>query len=307
MPDLVVMKTPSGQLDPLKWEYPTLVQPKLDGLRGTARVTPGGEVIWHSASGKPLWNLHYVNVGLLLAGRTGVFDGEIIWPGRTFSDAYGLCKRQKPDLKKYPTHAQDIQKLRFHAFDYLTLTEWTERQCGTTYQDRHANLHEMQFGESVQPVKNFVARDPAELERYYEKFLAAGHEGLMAKRPDGLYYWKRHSDWHRYKPTITADVKVIAAYEEEDKHGVPKGTLGGVVIEQEDSTISKCGGGFKAAERKKWWTPGKLVMKDARLPKGLRYGPSPLIGHLIEVEAKCRNESGALREPHFVRPREDKE
>jgi ATP-dependent DNA ligase len=165
----------------------------------------------------------------------------------------------------------------------------------------------MHFGPNILPVPNVRARTAKELEWWYRRFLEQGFEGLMAKRPDGLYYWGRHSDWHRYKPTITADVKVIAAYEEEDKHGVPKGTLGGVVIEQEDGTISKCGGGFKAAERKKWWTPGKFVMKDARPPKGLRYGPSPLIGHLIEVEAKCRNESGALREPHFVRTREDKE
>ena len=72
--------------------------------------------------------------------------------------------------------------------------------------------------------------------------------------------------------------------------------------------ICKCGGGFTKIQRAEWWKPDWTVKWDnKRWPKVSRFGGSPLIGKTIEVESKCRNASGALREPHFVRTREDKD
>lgn len=305
MADLFAMKTPSGQLDPRKLTYPILVQPKLDGLRGICRVTPQGKV-WFSFTGKPLWNLSPVQESIP-RGVLGVFDGEIVWPGHPFSDAYGICKRQGCD----DDTALSAMQLRYRVFDHLTLTEWTERQCVRPYQDRVANLLNMKFGKAIEAVGVDVADSPEELERWYRLYLAAGHEGLMAKSPDGLYYWKRHADWQRYKPTVTHDVRVIAVYEENDKHGDAKGTLGGclVSVPAEDGfpeATCKVGGGFKAAERKSFWTPERASkwMTYEGVPM---HDGSPLVGQVIEVVSKCRNPSGALREPHFVRLRPDKD
>lgn len=321
MAELFAMKTPSGQLDPLKIEYPLIVQPKLDGLRGIAIKSGSGNrgpVQWYSFTGKPLWNLEAVSDDL--PREEGVYDGEIIWPGHPFSDAYGLCKRQTP---KGDT-AKLARELRFVIFDRLELSEWTMKQCHRTFMERMAPLTAFGicktaphgdpelFGQRGHCVfLGFGAvHNAVELERAYARYLNDGHEGLMAKNPDGLYRWTRHPDWHRYKPTVTHDVKVIAVYEEDDKNGDPKGTLGGCLIEipAEDGfskVTCKVGGGFKALERKKFWTPERATKSMTCYGVTMHDG-SPLIGKTIEVESKCRNPSGALREPHFVRLREDK-
>lgn len=318
MAELFAMKTPSGQLDPAKLQYPVLVQPKLDGLRGICiKDSRYGEVgcHWYSFTGKPLWNLEHVSKSLP-KGDCGVFDGEIIWPGHPFSDAYGLCKRQTQD----PETLELSKQLEFHCFDRLELSEWSSKNTFRGFSQRVTKLREVSPADKIGPnlVLMDVLRvpDAESLEAAYQEFLVRGYEGLMAKSMNGLYHWTRHPDWQRYKPTETADVKVIAAYEEEDKHGKPKGTLGGVFVRvppyeagpvQHDAVICKVGNGFKAAERKKWWKPDWTIELPLKLPKNMRYGGSPLIGKTIEVEFKCRTASGALREPFFKRLREDKE
>lgn len=314
MTDLFAMKTPSGQLDPLKWKYPTLVQPKLDGLRGICIKDSAHGIVgcrWFSFTGKPLWNLENVSASLP-KGDCAVYDGEIIWPGHPFSDAYGLCKRQTSN----PETVRQAAELRFHCFDRLELGEWSGKSCFRAFDQRLDDLMNAAYGErsglAMQVMGVDSVESPEDLERMYQLYLAAGHEGLMAKRPQGRYYWTRHADWHRYKPTVTHDVEVLGAYEEFDKNGVAKGTLGGVIVRvpAEDGfpeSICKVGGGFKAAERKKWWKPDWTIKWDLKWPKVERAGGSPLVGQMIEVESKCRQpKSGALREPHFVRLREDK-
>lgn len=317
---LFAMKTPPGQLDPSKLQYPTLVQPKLDGLRGICikdsaklsqprGIRPSGTVAgvrWFSFTGKPLWNLENVSVNLP-EGDTAVYDGEIIWPGHPFSDAYGLCKRQTQDEETLEQAAE----LEFHCFDRLELSEWSGKHCIRPFGDRLYRLHDFQAGvwsRPYFPMGVVMAIDAAELEAAYKDYLAEGHEGLMAKRPEGLYHWARHADWMRYKPTETADVTVIAAYEEQDKTGKFKGTLGGFFVRTEKGVVCKVGNGFKAVERKAWWKPKFAIVLPASLPRGkdLHYGGSPLIGKTIECEFKMWTKDGAMREPHFKRLRPDK-
>jgi ATP-dependent DNA ligase len=311
MSELFAMKTPSGQLDPAKIEYPTLVQPKLDGLRGICIKDASHGVAgcrWFSFTGKPLWNLEAVSASLP-DGDTGVYDGEIVWPGHPFSDAYGLCKRQTSNAQT----KKDAQELQYHCFDRLELSEWSSKHTFRGFQDRLLLLMSL---DKADVDRNFhvmgVDRvdDAADLEKFYRLYLANGNEGLMAKRPKGLYHWKRHADWHRYKPTVTHDVRVIGVYEEVSIKGVEKGTLGGILVEVPaepgfPEAVCKVGGGFKAAERKKWWTPQRtskaMTYEGTHVTDG-----SPLVGMVVEVESKCRTASGALREPHFVRTREDK-
>ncbi len=317
MAELFAMKTPSGQLDPETLKYPVLCQPKLDGIRGICiKDSAYGDkgCRWFSFSGKPLWNLEFVT-SALPKGDTAVYDGEIIWPGHTAAETNGLIKRQTVDLKKHPNHAQEVQELRFYCFDYMSLMAWESKVCNRPYSQRAIDVLSTLYSEKLNITAMGIdrAENPSDLEKLYGLYLASGYEGLMAKQPDGLYHWKRHPDWHRYKPTITTDVEVLGAYEEEDKNGVAKGTLGGIIIRvpAEDGypeAICKCGGGFKAKERKEWWKPDWTIKWDNNWPKVTRVGGSPLIGHIVEVVSKERNKkSGALREPHFVRERPDKD
>jgi ATP-dependent DNA ligase len=300
MAELFAMKTPSGQLDPLKIKYPIAVQPKLDGLRGLCATDGCGDSVWSSFSGKPLWNLEFLSLSMP-KGVAAVFDGEIVWPGHPFSDANGLCKRRQADEE---TLAQS-RELQFHVFDVLSLSEWEVKKTDRPYINRHQRMHSLSFGPSVIPMLSKIVWSPEELDQEYRVYLDAGHEGLMAKERMGLYHWKRHPDWHRYKPTETADVVVVAAYEEYDKNGKPKGTLGGFVVRTESGHLCKVGNGFKAHERKSWWWGDIGQLKT--LPKfGLVYDNHPMVGQVIECEFKCWTQDGAMREPFFKRMRPDK-
>ena len=278
------MKTPNGMLDPKKLVFPVLLQPKLDGLRGLAVVGYDGSVTWYSYSGKPLWNLEYVTQ--FLPDHPGVYDGEIIWPGRPFSDAYGLCKRQKPDPKKYPDHEKDKLALQFHVFDFLHHGEWSSKECERPLRLRLSelvSLIETNPG-TVTSVPTWMANDLKGFHEYHRMFLDKGYEGTMVKKLDGLYWWKRHPDWHRWKPTDPIDVLILEQIEGKGKW---KGALGAFVVQMPDGTRCKAGGGRITLEtRKEWWSRN-------------------LVGKYVEVLRKP-GKKGAMREPILVRLREDK-
>jgi ATP-dependent DNA ligase len=280
------MKTPPGQLDPKKLQFPTRLQPKLDGLRGIfVRTLRGDE--WFSYSGKPLWNLEHVTGEMPCV--TGTYDGEIIWPGHPFADAYGLCKRQKPDPKKYPDHAQSKTELQYHVFDMLTPGEWDDKFCSRVFDDRMKRLIAA-MGDGTERTKRvpiWTANTTEAFLQYHKMFLETGYEGTMVKNPDGLYHWKRHPDWQRYKPTQTIDVMITGYIEGKGKW---KGALGAFWVKMPDGTECKSGGGrIDLATRKDWWERRQS-----------------LLGTYVEVESKLTTKAGKMREPILIRLREDK-
>lgn len=282
------MKTPPGLLVPEDLAFPVLVQPKLDGLRGICRVDPKG-VTWYSYSGKPLWNLEHVSASM--PTTFGVYDGEIILPGRPFADAYGLCKRQKPDAKKYPDHEKDKKKLEFHVFDFLRLHEWDSKECFREFRERQPDVSH-RIGDDHGPVKyvpTWLAVSVNGFLALHDRFIKQGYEGTMAKDPEGMYHWKRHKAWQRYKPTQTLDVLILEAIEGKGKW---KGALGAFIVRMPDGTKCKAGGGrIDLATRKEWWD------RRAELIENLTS---------VEVESKLTTKDGAMREPILIRLREDK-
>ena len=279
------MKTPNGCLDLDTVRYPVFVQPKLDGLRGIA-VRSGSTVTWYSYSGKPLWNTEHLTENL--PKTPGTYDGEIIWPGHPFADAYGLCKRQDPDPKKYPNHEQDKKELQFHVFDFLHEGEWEHRTCFRPMRERDDFLRRMPWNDVVQRVPLWVVRDQESLLDHHSRFLDQGLEGTMVKKIEGNYHWKRHPDWHRHKPTQTEDFRIIGAVEGKGKW---KGALGAFLLDLGLPKPQEAGGGrIDLATRTDWWNRR-----------------TELQGKFVEVTFKCRTPDGYLREPILIRLREDKE
>jgi DNA ligase-1 len=76
---------------------------------------------------------------------------------------------------------------------------------------------------SAERVPQIVTADPKEAERFFERALAAGHEGLMAKALDAPYEaGARGGAWLKVKPVQTLDLVVLAA---EWGHGRRRGWL----------------------------------------------------------------------------------
>ena len=109
-----------------------------------------------------------------------------------------------------------------------------------------------------------------------------GEEGIVIKMSDSPYELKERSKyWLKMKPTETYDLLVIGKF---NGRGRLKGTLGGLIVKFKDKKV-KVGSGYTDDER-------QIFMEHQ--PK------------IIEVKTKGITEDGKLREPIFVRVRDDK-
>lgn len=154
------MKPPKPMLarllsdDPIR--YPLFAQPKLDGVR----CLWDGATAW-TRSGRP----HAPHVQRLLAGYPVVgaaTDGELVIPGMPF-DAVNAAVAFGGD---------NAARLEYHVFDCI--------------------LPEVPFADRLDAVRSISIqtdrlRDESELDAALERYLDAGHEGIILRTPGGIY------------------------------------------------------------------------------------------------------------------------
>jgi DNA ligase-1 len=98
--------------------------------------------------------------------------------------------------------------LELHLFDILVLG--LEELVDRSYEERRKILEQEGPQELLAP--HVVSRDEAEIQRLFDKALAEGHEGLMAKALDSKYeVGKRGKKWFKLKRAETLDLVIVAA------------------------------------------------------------------------------------------------
>jgi DNA ligase-1 len=99
--------------------------------------------------------------------------------------------------------------LTLYLFDILYLKN--ERQIVKPYIERRQKLSQ-NIG-NINLTAQIVTDKPQEAEKFLEEALAAGHEGLMAKKIDSYYTpGRRGKQWLKIKPTLeTLDLVITAA------------------------------------------------------------------------------------------------
>lgn len=269
-------------LDSIK--YPIIVEPKIDGIRCVA-IVRNGKVTFMSRSGKEIFMLDHIGKELLVFGDNVIYDGELY--AGSFNETMSAVRRSvnapSPEL---------LSKVKYHIFDILTIPEFEAMRVERTYMDRQNTMPLFMFSPDESPktlrhvpASTIYSRDS--LEYLTKDHLTQGFEGSIIKKPDGLYQFDRTNDWLKYKPITTGEYKVVSYYEGSGKN---KGRLGGLVVELEDGSTNKVGGGFTDIQRDQIWDTPELVL-----------------GKHIEVEYKFKTPDGKLREPVFYRLREDKQ
>lgn len=113
-------------------------------------------------------------------------------------------------------------------------------------------------------------------------------DGFMRKDPNGLWSAGSGSGGEvlKDKEIIDVDVEVVGIFEGEGKF---KGMLGGLEIVYKGQR-QKCGGG-KATDHFR-----RMVWAD----------PAIMVGKIVQVHGLSESEDGLLREPRWIRMREDK-
>jgi DNA ligase-1 len=196
-----------------------------------------------------------VAAALTLAPRTLVLDGEAIalradrtpHPFQTTMRRFGRKNAGLRDDLPITPFFFDV----LLADDQLLVDEPQSR--------RVALLDEIVPGAHAVP--RLRTGDADEAARFADAAIAAGHEGLMAKSPDGLYAaGRRGSAWLKVKQARTLDLVVLAA---EWGHGRRRGTLSNLHLGARDAErggFVMLGKTFKGmTDEMVAWQTGKLL------------------------------------------------
>ena len=199
------------------------------------------------------------------------------------------------------------------------------------YPVRHKALERIiQPSERVRVAEYLIVNNPEKLERFFEKAVESGCEGLMCKsiNPDAVYQagargwlWIKYKRDYKSEMTDTVDLVVVGAFHGRGKRG---GTYGALLLAAYDpdadifKTVTKCGTGFTDEHlaklpkmMKKHKIPHKSPRVNSTLEADVWFEPKVVIEvigaeitlspiHTCAIDA-IRKESGlAIRFPRFT-------
>ncbi len=256
--------------------FPLYASLKLDGVR--ALITHQGVL---SRSLKPIPNLAVQT--LFTTRDLDGLDGEFILGNVTAAD---VCRKT---VSAVMSPDKSASGLVYHVFDYVTAGPFNERYTLAQQKvERFAKKYPIVL------VDQRLIHSLAELEAMEEKALAEGHEGIMVRRPAGLYKHgrateksqdlmkvKRFEDdeaivigvtelMHNDNAAFTNEVGRTARSTAQDGL-VGAGVLGALMLRNEQGVEFSVGSGFDAEERQQLWKDRKALL--GRLVK-YRYFPS---------------------------------
>ncbi|MDY0087094.1 MAG: ATP-dependent DNA ligase [Coriobacteriia bacterium] len=250
-------------------QYPVIASPKLDGIR--CLIVDGVAV---SRTLKPIRNTAVQAWVKANANLLNGLDGELI------SGDHDATVFQR--TTSVVMSADGGPEFTFWVFDI-----WS---CAFGYKARIAALKELTEGVSnIKLVPTRTCRTPDELRSFEEACLARGFEGVMVRRPDGVYKNGRSTLKEalllKIKRFTDAEATVIGwgermhneNPEERDATGKmdrsthrdglrPAGDLGYLLVRAEDGTCFKIGSGFTAAQRVELWK-----VKDSLMNQLVKY------------------------------------
>lgn len=277
------MQAPNEIPDIVNVKYPCYIQPKLDGYRGIYIPHEG----FYSKSGKLFRNnpqlLAYLTELVRIKGY--VVEGEFYIHG------------MKPQhLASYlNTYDAKIDKpLKFFAFDCIPIEDWITQKCTIPYEQRLRMLRVQINGivcnySKVIDMSTDIINMSAEASIIYKNYLKFGYEGCIIRNMDAPYYWKRVTVRNgavlKLKPYETLDLKIVDIYEGEK---ALEGSLGGIVVDYNGIAV-RVGSGFT------------LDLRQEIFDNKAKY-----IGLVAEIKYLEITENNSLRDPRFIRIRDDK-
>lgn len=272
-------------VDPIN--YPVRVEAKLDGLRLIA-VKNRGEVALFTRSGTPIETLPKIIQAIKdLKHDDIVLDGEAMSSDWNESASIMMSSKSK----------KDDSTMRYHIFDCVKFEDWQQQKSETHYRARLLDISiivgDVQ-GTPFRYVKSTTANDETELREFYNECLTEGYEGVMLKRLDTPYQWKRTDAILKMKPVCTTELVIVGSYNGNvgSKH---QNEWGGFKAKASNGVITHVGGGFN-----------NKIREEIKAS-----GPDVYIGRIIECEYQPDSLSGTgftadgkLRFPVFSRFRD---
>lgn len=254
--------------------YPVLCSPKVDGIRATVNS------VVLSKHNKPLPSVWIQD----LYGRPEFagLDGEMIVGNPVAEDVWNKSNSMCMSRGKTPEENFPGDALIFHVFDYF------DPDAGYVARRAHAEQmlkrlpKELRKAATLLPQR--LCRNAAEALAYYTELDGLGYEGMMGRKPEGLYKFGRstlNEGWlWKYKAFIDQEARILEVHEamlntneqkvnelgnkqrSSAKAGkVGKGMVGAFTVAGKDGVPFRVGPGtLKEAERISLWATRKKLI-----------------------------------------------
>lgn len=292
--------------DEKKLSFPCYVEPKFDGERCLAFLafdgTDGG-VTFFSRNG-----IQFQNYGCFTSELLRLFKGH----GQVIVDCEVIHKQgfqagQKVPVNYDPTFTGD--NLQLIVFDWVPQDAFDAGKHDLTQEKRTAELSKIFRGlvygdpqvanNKIVMVDTKLARSIEEAYDIYDHWVGKGLEGVIMKQPDGLYEFKRTDSWLKWKPTQTADLKVVGI-ELGDSKKKWAGKCGSIVVERtaKDGSVVKVNvaSGLLEHDHENIQEIGNQIIWKS--PTGELID---IKGKIVEVAYDCETDDGSLRFPRIKR------
>lgn len=242
-------------------------EPKRNG----ARLLYRGDGTFASYTGKPFYNLG--TLADTLAGYGSVLDGEVC--AGSWEETMSIIRSKKP---------KDGSKLVFHVFDGMNARHWAEQRSPGTYKQRRTDLREA-IGAlpNLELVPSRIFKTYPAFLKFYQQCLKSGCDGVVLKRLDGHYEWKRSKLWLKCKPLVDFEATVVGFTPGKGKYA---DTLGALLLVYTGVLFTSSG--MSDAHRRQIWEHQPRYLNKT-----------------VEITCRGFHPSGAPIEPRFKRWREE--
>lgn len=231
----------------LKWEPPFIVQPKYDGVRCRAIYAQTADsYMLLSSEENVIFSVPHINQVLNDLKLTAELDGELYCHGMSFEEIVSITSRT------VNLHDNSIA-IKFHVFDIVN----EEPQM------RRTLLIEALRGISpfIQIAPFYMCESLDDIMRAYDQLIKDGYEGIIVRHKLGKYEKKRSTAIMKFKPKKDDVYEILGKQEEVSITGIPKGTLGALVLRSGDGDTFKVGTGFTQEQRQTLWEAELTGMK----------------------------------------------
>ena len=236
-----------------------------------------------------------------------------------------MHRRRKYGIKQ----AMEEYPVSLFVFDNLSVDGQDLTQ--KTYPFRHKMLEKIiEKSDRVRPAEYLVTDNSNELEKFFEKAVENGCEGVVCKsiNEDSVYQagargwlWIKYKRDYKSEMTDTVDLVIVGAFHGRGKRG---GTYGAILLaaynpeEDEFETVTKCGTGFTdedLAKLPKMMEKHRLLHKSPRVKSSLEadvwFEPKVVIEvigaeitlspiHTAAIDAIRKGSGLAIRFPRFT-------
>jgi DNA ligase 1 len=264
----------------LSWSPPFVVQPKLDGERCRAVLTPSepfpGSVLLLSSEENVFQSVpHLLEPLHNLAQLTGPIelDGELYVPGLSFEEIHSIVGRTV-------NLSADHDKVQLHIFDLIneSLPQWERLRLLN-------RIKSMTHSPELQFVRSELVESFDEIMRAYDTFVDAGYEGIIVRHIDANYIRRRSTFMLKFKPKKSDTYTIIGFKQMIDKTGSPKPMLGALICSSDGEETFSVGSGMNDEFRSYWWPADKA---------------QKLIGKMVRVKYQHMTAKHAPRFPIFL-------